>query len=278
MDYENFTTLSVTIEQGVAVITFDNGEINLFDLPLISDLERASRQVEADPAVRVMVLQSANPEFFIAHADLAVINRMSDDPTLRNQTLGAFRAMLDRFRTMQKPTIAKIAGRCRGGGMELALACDMRFGALGEAVFCQPEVGIGILPGGGGSVRLPRLVGRGRALEIILGCADFNAELAERYGIINRALPANELDGFVASLASRIAGFPPEAVALAKDAASMDDAGIEAQLAREGEYFLQAVDTAPAKRRIAAALAGGMQTAELERRCFTHIWSALAGI
>ena len=192
--------------------------------------------------------------------------------------MGMIHALLDRLRTTPMVTIAKVAGRCRGGGSELALACDMRFAALGKAVFCQPEVGVGIIPGAGGTVRLPRLVGRGRALEIILGCADFSAEEAERYGYINRALPADELDVFVDSLAYRMAGFPAETIALAKESVSTGEAGLPDQLAREEELFLRSVHSDPAKRRMAAALAAGMQTPELEKSCFTHIWEPLAGL
>ena len=187
-------------------------------------------------------------------------------------------ALLDRLRTTPMVTIAKIAGRCRGGGSELVLACDMRFAALGKGVLCQPEVGVGIIPGAGGTVRLPQLVGRGRALEIILGCADFSAEVAERYGYINRALPANELDFFVDSLAYRIAGFPAEAIALAKESVATGETSLPDQLAREEELFLRSVHSDPAKRRMAAALDAGMQTLELEKCCFTHIWGPLAGV
>ena len=188
MDYENFPTLRVEVDEGVASVTIGHGEINLMDLAMLADLDRVGRQLEADPAVKVVVLQSANPDFFVAHADINVITQLPAQPPEREEKLGWVHAVLDRFRTMPKATIAKIQGRCRGGGSELALACDMRFAEIGRGVLCQPEVGVGIIPGAGGSVRLPRLVGRGRALEIILGCGDFPAELAERYGYVNRAL------------------------------------------------------------------------------------------
>jgi enoyl-CoA hydratase/carnithine racemase len=153
----------------------------------------------------------------------------------------------------------------------------MRFAEIGRGVLCQPEVGVGIIPGAGGSVRLPRLVGRGRALEIILGCGDFTAETAERYGYVNRALPAGEIDFFVSYLAHRIAGFPAETIAAAKQAASMGEAGLEDELAREEVLFLESAQSAAARRRMAAALAIGMQTAPIERCCFNHVWGPLAG-
>jgi enoyl-CoA hydratase/carnithine racemase len=271
----DYQALSIAVDRGVAFVTIDNGPINLLDQVLIGDLDRAGRQLEADPAVKVVVLQSANPEFFIAHADINLIQQMPATPPPRTATLGAFHAMVDRFRTMPKATIAKIEGYCRGGGSELVLACDMRFAAIGKAVLGQPELGVGIIPGGGGSVRLPRLVGRGRALEIILGCGDFRADVAERYGYVNRALPADEIAHFVTSLALRIATFPAEAIALAKQAVGMADVGLEGDLAREEAMFLQSAHTDAARRRMAAGLAAGMQTPALERCCFDHIWSAL---
>jgi enoyl-CoA hydratase/carnithine racemase len=276
MAYENFATLRISLDRGVAFVTIDHGELNLMDLAMLTDLDRAGRELEADAAVKVVVLQSANPEFFVAHADINVITRLPETPPVRDEKLGWVHAALDRFRTMPKATIAKIQGRCRGGGSELALACDMRFAEIGRAVLCQPEVGVGIIPGAGGSVRLPRLVGRGRALEIILGCGDFPAEVAERYGYVNRALPPGEIDFFVNYLAFRIAGFPAGTIAMAKRAVGLGEAGLEDELVREEEIFLKSAHTASARRRMAAALAAGMQTPTIERCCFNHIWGPLA--
>ena len=276
MESGSYTTLGVGIEAGVATVTIDHGEMNLMDMAMLADLDRLGQRLESDPAVKVVVLQSANPEFFIAHADINVIGQLPATPPPREEALGWVHATLDRFRTMPKATIAKIQGRCRGGGSELVLACDMRFAEIGRGVLCQPEVGVGIIPGAGGSVRLPRLVGRGRALEVILGCGDFPAELAERYGYVNRAVAAGEIDFFVQDLARRIAGFPAETIALAKRAVSFDETGLENELAREERVFLESVHTAAARRRMAAALAAGMQTPAIEKCCFNHVWGPLA--
>lgn len=278
MKYEGYKGLRINVDRGVAFLTIDNGPINLFDVTLIADIDRAGRELEADKDVSVVVLQSANPDFFIAHADVNLIQKLPAEVPARKEKLGQFHAAVDRFRTMPKATIAKIEGRCRGGGSELVLACDMRFGTLGKAVLCQPEVGVGIIPGGGGTARLPRLVGRGRALEIILGCGDFAADVAERYGYINRALPANEIDYFVNSLAYRIASFAPETIALAKQAVAMSDAGLEDDLVGEEAIFVRSANSESGKRRMAAAMAGGMQTRQMEMCCFTHIWGPLAGV
>jgi len=164
-----------------------------------------------------VVLQSALPDFFIAHSGLGRVGAASK--TVSNTRSFRLTQMIgERFRNMPKVTIAKIEGRARGGGSEIALAVDMCFAAIGKAIFGQPEVAIGLVPGGGSTQRLPRLIGRGRALEVLVGCNDLSAELAERYGYINRALPADELTPFVEKLAHRIASFPAHAIAHAKAA------------------------------------------------------------
>ena len=190
MAYDGYRCLRTKLDGGVAWVTIDHPPINLFDAALIGDMLRIGEELERDPAVRVVVLQSANPEFFIAHADVELIQKLPASAPPKPAKLGFFHAMVERMRTMPKATIAKLEGIARGGGSELALSCDMRFGALGRCVLAQPEVALGILPGGSGTQRLPRLVGRARALEIILGCEDVPADLAERWGYLNRALPA----------------------------------------------------------------------------------------
>src|SRR6185369_2419283 len=191
--YGGFACLRVRTERHVAFVTIDHPPINLFDLALIQEMIRLGETLEHDPDVRVVVFDSANPEFFIAHADVELIQQLPSEVPPKPTRLGFFHAMVDRFRTMPKATIAKIEGRTRGGGSELVLSLDMRFAARGRAVLAQPEVALGIIPGGSGTQRLPRLMGRGRALEVILACEDFDADAAERYGWVNRALPAAEL-------------------------------------------------------------------------------------
>ncbi len=144
------------------------------------------------------------------------------------------------------------------------LSLDMRFGALGRAVLAQPEVALGIIPGGSGTQRLPRLLGRARALEIVLGCEDFPADLAERYGYLNRALPPAELGPFVERLAYRIASFPAEAIALAKAAVNAAELPTYDGLLEEAHCFNQSVATAPARARMARFLALGGQTPAVE--------------
>ena len=200
-------------------VTIDNPPINLMTPVLFGQLAKLSSEVAADDEVLVVVLQSANPDFFLAHFDVeAILGYPYEGDAPRPTSLGGFHRMCEAFRTMPKATICKIAGRVGGGGSELALACDMRFGARGRAIVNQMEVPIGILPGGGGTQRLPWLVGRGRALEMILGGVDVDAVTAERWGYFNRVFDPADLDREVDALARRIAGFPPSAVRLAKEA------------------------------------------------------------
>ena len=193
MSYEDYRCLDVAIREGVAFVSIDHPPINLFDTKLMAEMDRLGREFEDDAAVRVIVFQSRDPDFFIAHADVNLIQRLPSTAEEKSEELNFFHAMVERFRSMPKATIGKIEGCARGGGSEFLLSLDMRFGALGRCVLSQPEVAIGILPGGSGTQHLPRLMGRGRALEVILGCEDFDAETAERYGWINRALPPDEL-------------------------------------------------------------------------------------
>ncbi len=217
-----FQTLTVDREDGIAWVTISHPPVNLLDVPMLMDLSRLvgdlAGPTEPADATRVVVLRSADPEFFIADVDLEMIKALPREPQPYPTELGFFHAFVERWRTLPQVTIAQIEGRARGGGSELALSLDLRFAAIGRAVLSQPEVAIGIIPGGSGTQRLGRLLGRGRALEAILGCADFDAMTAERYGWVNRALPDDEIGPFVDQLARRIASFPPAAVRLAKQA------------------------------------------------------------
>jgi enoyl-CoA hydratase/carnithine racemase len=262
--YDAYQCLKIRIERGVAFVVIDHPPINLFDVALMQEIDGFGREAEADDAIRVIVFSSADPDFFIAHADVSLIQQLPDNAPPRPTQLGFFHAMVDRFRTMPKVSIAKIEGRTRGGGSEFVLSLDMRFAALGKAVLGQPEVALGILPGGSGTQRLPRLCGRGRALEIVLGCQDFPADLAERYGYVNRALPPHELGPFVDQLAFRMASYPPQAIALAKGLVNSAEVAVDEGLLDEAHAFNQTLPTSEAKRRMAGFLAEGGQTRAME--------------
>jgi enoyl-CoA hydratase/carnithine racemase len=265
----DYQLLRVHVEAGVAAATIANPPINLITLPLFGELARFAAEVEADDAVRAVVLRSDDPDFWLAHFDVAAIQHF---PTGGVPALGkrveenVYHAMCERFRTMPKATIAEIGGRAGGGGSELALSFDMRFGALGKTVLSQPEVAIGILPGGSGTQRLPRLVGRGRALELILGCDELDAATAERWGYLNRALPPAELRPFVDRLARRIASFPARAIALAKQAVLASEPAWERGLIEESHLFQVLLRTPEAPALMRRFLELGGQTREVEQK------------
>ena len=268
--YSGYQALRVTLARGVARVTLDNGEINLLDKPLYKELIRLVAQLATDEQVRVVVLCSANPDFFIAHFDVGLILKFPvevPEPTAGEPpTLSPFHQLCEALRTMPKATIAVVEGRAGGGGSEIALSCDMRFALRGRAVFNQPEVALGILPGGSGTVRLSRLLGRGRAMEVVLGCDDVPAELAEAWGWVNRALPAAELWPHVDRLAARIASFPPHAVAAAKACVLLADKGVVDDLHAEGAAFQATLGGEGTRAAMQRFLATGGQTPAGERR------------
>jgi enoyl-CoA hydratase/carnithine racemase len=271
MAYQGYAALRVQVAAGVARVTIDHPPINLLDLALIGDLDRLTRELAADDEVRVVTFESANPDFFVAHADVRLIQSLPAEAGPKATELGPFHAMLERLRGLPQATIGQVDGIARGGGSELLLSLDMRFAALGRALLGQPEVAVGIIPGGGGTQRLPRLVGRGRALEIVLGGGDFAADVAERYGWVNRALPPAELGPFVDALARRIASFPASAIALAKRAVEAAEPSPVPGLLEEAHLFQCSLATPAARERMAAFLALGGQTPEVERRGFPDL-------
>jgi enoyl-CoA hydratase/carnithine racemase len=221
MAYDDFETMRIDSSGGVVRAVIDHPPINLLDLPLMLELDQLGRAVEEDSEAKVLLLSSADDDFFIAHADVNLILGLPrEDRSGPNESLGFFHAMVDQFRTMPKATIAVIEGRVRGGGSELVSSMDMRFADLDRAMLGQPEVALGIIPGGSGTQRLPTLIGRPRALEVMLGCGDVDAATAERWGWVNRALPSAQLRAYVDELAARIASFPAGAIAAAKRAAN----------------------------------------------------------
>ena len=265
MVYEDYQLIRIAVAAGICRATIDHPPINLLNLQLLAEIGRLTQEVAADDDVRVLIVDSADPEFFIAHADVGLILDLPTDDTSLHDELSPFHATMELFRTLPKATIAVIEGIARGGGSEFALAFDMRYAALGKARFGQPEVAVGIIPGGGGTQRLPRLVGRGRALEVILGGMDIDAATAETWGYVDRALAADELRGFVDKLAARIASFPPGAVANAKRAV---DAALEGDLATglriEDQLFRETLAQPVARERLQAVIDAGAQTREFE--------------
>ncbi|CAB4872608.1 unannotated protein [freshwater metagenome] len=266
MSYGGYDTVRVHVADGIATVTIDNGEINLLDGPMFMELAQLAGVLAADDDVRVVVLCSANPDFFIAHFDVGLILGFPTDRGTSPTELNPFHAMCEAFRTMPKATIAVIEGRVGGGGSELALSCDMRFALAGRAVFNQPEVALGIIPGGSGTVRLARLVGRSRALEVVLGCDDVSAELAEAWGWVNRTLAADELWAHVHRIARRIASFPPHAVAAGKASVLRAEKDVVADLLAEGAAFQGALGGPGTRDAMERFMAQGGQTRDGEMR------------
>jgi enoyl-CoA hydratase/carnithine racemase len=267
--YAGYQALHITLDHGLATVTIGHPPLNVLDLALITELMQFTAAVRADERVRVIVFQSADPEFFIAHGDMhfitnpALIAAATADAV--PSPLNPMQELHEQLRTLPQVTIAKIAGLARGGGNELLMALDMRFAAIGHTGLAQPEVQLGIIPGGGGTQYLTRLLGAPRALEVILGAALFDAELAERYGWINRALPAGELDEFVDTLAHRIAALPVGVAAAAKTAVQAGLAPLQLALAKENELMGALFQSPAAFERTSRALAAGAQTREGER-------------
>jgi enoyl-CoA hydratase/carnithine racemase len=266
MKYTDYKCLRIRTERGVAFVTVDHPPFNLFDTPLFTDLYRFIDEVEKDDSVQVIVFESADPEFFMAHTDLNNLRAVVPTPTVlkKQGTLSPFHQLAERYRTSPKVTIARIEGRVHGAGNEFSLALDMRFAATETAIFGQPEVLVGILPGGGGTQRLPRLIGRSRALEMILSGQDVRAELAERYGWINRAFPLKELGPYVEQLAFRIASFSPVAVRLAKQSIGNAELPLYEGLLEEYYLFQQTAASPEGLRLTEQFLAGGGQTRQKE--------------
>jgi enoyl-CoA hydratase/carnithine racemase len=215
------------------------------------------------------VFESADPEFFIAHGDMHFITEPESFAAVADASIPAstnvMQTVHEEIRSLPQVTIAKLAGLARGGGNELIMALDMRFAAIGKSGQAQPETLMGIIPGGGGTQYMTNLVGRARALELILGGELADAQLAERYGLINRALPAEELDSFVNTLATRIATLSPEIIAAAKSAINAAAQPITARgltVENTGLNQLFTADTADLAHR---QLAAGVQTREGER-------------
>ncbi|WP_346534391.1 enoyl-CoA hydratase/isomerase family protein [Micromonospora sp. DPT] len=255
-----YSTLRTELSNGVLWATIDNPPINLIDERFVADLIALLDDTQATGDVRVVVFRSADPDFFLPHVDLTriaeytAVAATSGGPD--DISLGALYRRLSEARPV---TIALLEGRARAAGGEFLYACDMRFASLERAVIGQPEVGTGVFPGAGAVQHIVRLAGRGQAMQVILGGVDVDAREAERIGLVNRALPDDELIAYVKALAERIGSFPEAAVRLAKrriNAAALPakedvqvDSGFFQILARDGSSTL----------RVAALMERGLQ-------------------
>ncbi|RWH41814.1 MAG: enoyl-CoA hydratase/isomerase family protein [Mesorhizobium sp.] len=261
-----FDRLRISRADGIATITIDNPPVNVLDVPLMSEIRRFLLSVRDDPNTRVLAFQSADPEFFIAHVDMTLIDEPhAFDEFVREapEGLNPFQAFSELLREQPQVTIVKLAGLARGGGAEFVAAADMAFAAEGRAGLAQCEALMGITPGGGATQYLSGRMTRGRALEVILGADLVDAATAERYGWVNRALPASELDSFVDRLARNIAALPEGVIAAAKKAVPVTD--LREGFRREHDAWAGLFERPAAEKLIRGGLKARAQTKDGER-------------
>ncbi|MDO6686340.1 MULTISPECIES: enoyl-CoA hydratase/isomerase family protein [unclassified Agarivorans] len=261
MAYQGYTTFNAEQQGGILYVTFDFGTVNVQGQEMLADLNGLALRLERDRTVKVVVFQSANPEIWVCHYDTNLLKDMSTEAVSRDEvTLLDLQVVLERISKLPQATIAKLEGFARGGGHEFALACDMRFAARGKYKLMQMEVGMGILPCGGGASRMARQVGLGRALEIILSARDFTADEAEAYGTINKALGPDEIGEYVDNLAQRIASFPAESINACKQAVYESiDKPIDEALKAEAYWLYQAASKTAAIKRFTVADEQGLE-------------------
>src|SRR5438094_2429947 len=253
-------------------VLFDHPPFNIVDATIFEGLQDLLARMDAAPSLRVVVFESGNPEFYLAHFDLT--GNIGNITTAVGPT--GLPILMDTFVRLTKSpvvSIAKIRGCVRGVSSEFVLACDMRFASRENTRLGQPEVGVGVNPGGGGTERLPRLVGRGRALEIALGANDFDGDTAERYGYVNRGPPDAELDRFVDVLARRIASFDRRPIAAAKNLINQVSLPSADRLLDALSAFQTALTWPEAQQRIQALLKRGLQ----REGDFENRWPGLLG-
>jgi len=231
-------------------VTFDIPPLNIFGPANIPQFEEVVSAIETDGRLKVVVFDSAVEGFFLTHYDFLARPEDSAKFPLGRTGLQPLPDMLVRISRAPVVSIALIRGRATGVGSEVALASDMRFASREKAILSQWEVGAGLVPGGGPMARLPRLIGRGRALEVLLGADDINGDLAELYGYVNRSLPDAELDGFVDRLARRIASFDKQAIADTKQLVNVASLPPDSEISPEWGAFIQSLGRTAAQERI----------------------------
>jgi enoyl-CoA hydratase/carnithine racemase len=253
-------------------VTFDLPPLNIFGPAHIPQLEAVVSALETDDNVKVVVFDSAVPGFFLTHYDFLAKPEESAKFPAGPTGLQALPDMLARLSRASVVSISLIRGRATGVGSELALASDMRFASREKALLSQWEVGAGLVPGGGPMARLPRLVGRGRALEVLLGADDINGDLAELYGYVNRSLPDADLDEFVDAFAKRIASFDKQAIAETKRLVNLNSLPPDSEIAPEWDAFIASLARPAAQQRIRTLFQRGFhQPGDVETRLGHHV-------
>lgn len=238
-------------------VTFDNPPLNLMGPEFVVEFDEIMTAIETDEELRVVVFDSAVEGFFLNHSDFTVkleeLTSLPQGPT----GLEAWPDILVRLTRSPVVSIVKIRGRATGNGSEITLACDMAFASREKALLSQWEVGVGMVAGGGPMARLPRLIGRGRALEVLLGSDDIDGEMAEAYGYVNRSLPDRELDGFVNALATRIASFDKWAISNTKRLVNAASLPADVEIAAGWDACITSVSRPATQERIKRLMARG---------------------
>jgi enoyl-CoA hydratase/carnithine racemase len=255
----DFETLKVREEGGVLYVGIAAPPMNLLGTALVRDLVSLIQRAEADPTTQVLVFKSADPDYFISHVDLTRISEYRKEAAKLTGE-GSIASLFRRLSTSRLVSIAQIEGRVRAAGSEFVLACDMRFAARETAIFSQMEPAFGLIPGAGGAQHLTRLLGRARALEVLLSADDYDADLAASYGWINRVLPRVALDGFVTSLARRIAAFPAAGRGVVKERINAIALAPIEEFRRDSELFAEGAQKPEAQARFEVAFRRGLQT------------------
>ncbi|MEM6260011.1 MAG: enoyl-CoA hydratase/isomerase family protein [Planctomycetota bacterium] len=256
-----YTTFTTEQDGAILTVTFDFPPVNVQGQEMLADLNGLAMRLERDRETKVVIFQSAHPEIWVCHYDTNLLKDMSTEAVSRDEAkLLDLQSVCERISKLPQATIAKLEGFARGGGHELALALDMRFAVRGKFKFMQMEVGMGILPCGGGASRMARQTGLGKALEIILSARDFDADEAEALGTINKAFDADEIDDYVNTLAKRIASFPAESINACKQMVYESiDKPIDEALKAEAYWLYQAASKTPAIKRFTIADEKGME-------------------
>jgi enoyl-CoA hydratase/carnithine racemase len=253
-------------------VTLNHPPLNIFGPKTIPQLNEIITAIETDEELKVVVFDSAIDGFFMTHYDF--LAKLEDTTSLPPGPTGLqpLPDMLVRLSRAPVVSIASIRGRATGVGSELALACDMRFASREKAILSHFEVGAGIVPGGGPMARLPRLMGRGRALEVLLGADDIPGDLAERYGYVNRSFPDADLDTFVDSLANRIASFDKQAISETKRFVDVASLPPDYEIAPEWDVCLASIMRSAAQERIKMLMERGFhQAGDVETRLGYHV-------
>lgn len=280
MKLEEYITFYTELKGSILRVTFDNKPVNIQDLTMIAELDRLAIALEQDREIKVVIFDSAHPNIFVAHADVNFLKDMSTTAVSRDEVeLLELQRVLQRISALPQVTIAQIAGYARGGGHEFALACDLRYADRNRAIFMQMEVGMGILPCGGGTSRMARSVGLAKALEIILTAEDITATQAEEWGLINKALDSEDLANHVDHIASRIASFPSHSIEACKRMVHRSiDLPINEALREEAYWLYQATSQTPAIKRFSYAADTKFQESMDNQHDFANLLLALQEI